>query len=329
MSLKCVYLSLGSNLGCRLGFLREAIKNLEMSNEIVVTQASPIYENRAIGIKGGKDFLNGVIEVFTKLMPYDLLKLTQHIEGLMGRVKLGYCSNRNIDIDILYYEDYTISSNDLTIPHPKVLERDFVLKPLFDLNPNLIIDKVKIADAIVKLNLYKLSKINSIIWPQEQINHIVAFSKNRVIGINGHLPWTIEEDWKIFLKKTTNATLIMGRLSFMEMIKEKEWSIKRKYIVITSRDYLIDNNAVVCVSNVKGAIQLAKSYGKTIWICGGAKIYEEGLSLSNMLHITRIDKDFEGDTFYPNYKSAFKERISCVNSENDELKYAFELWKKV
>ena len=132
MSLSRAYIGLGSNIGDRVTHLKEALRRFEAANAGVITQCSPIYKNRAIGIEGGSDFCNAVIEVLTPLSPQALLGVCQTIEKAMGRVRHTVWTNRTIDLDILNYED-THSESQLCLPHPRILERDFVLVPLASL----------------------------------------------------------------------------------------------------------------------------------------------------------------------------------------------------
>jgi 2-amino-4-hydroxy-6-hydroxymethyldihydropteridine diphosphokinase len=130
-----IYLSLGSNLDNREHYLLSAKDAI--ANDIgTIIAASSIYESKAVGFEGN-DFLNQVIKIETALSPEDLLQKTQEIEQKLGRnektvLKNGIpvYANRVIDIDILLYDDLQIDTETLTIPHPRMYEREFVMKPL-------------------------------------------------------------------------------------------------------------------------------------------------------------------------------------------------------
>lgn len=130
-----VYLSLGSNLGNRLFILQKCIFQL---NERLgnITLISSIYENAAVGFEGG-DFLNTCVLLETELEPDILIKELLGLEKRMGRERMpnGDYTSRTLDIDIIYYNYAIISSETLTVPHPKMQERNFVLKPLADIAP--------------------------------------------------------------------------------------------------------------------------------------------------------------------------------------------------
>lgn len=330
MPLKAVYIGLGSNMGDRVGHLRSAVSLLESMNALVVTQSSPIYENRAIGIEDGNDFCNAVIEGLTDLSPRELLDCCQSIEQKMGRIKSDVWTNRIIDLDILWYEGYTSSEAELSIPHPEILKRDFVLKPLSAINPNLCIKNASHEDKVIHfleaLDASELSQIEARLWPTKQINQIVAISENYVIGKDGALPWSIEEDWEIFLKKTKNGVLIMGRLSFQEMIKDSDWDNSRTYIVLSRQPSKVNYPNVYHASSLEKALIKAKGFGKTIWICGGEAIYKDTLNLSGALHLTRINCKYEGDTFFPRFEENHFVRHSKIDSNYKDLKYTFEIW---
>lgn len=135
-----VFLSLGSNLGNKEQNLMHAIASI--GKDIgKVQKISGFYQNKAQGFTSDNLFLNTAIEVLTNLQPFELLEKTEAIECEMGRktkTSTSY-SDRLIDIDILLYEDVTVNTQTLIIPHPRMLERDFVLIPLREIAPELAI----------------------------------------------------------------------------------------------------------------------------------------------------------------------------------------------
>ncbi|NUQ39588.1 MAG: 2-amino-4-hydroxy-6-hydroxymethyldihydropteridine diphosphokinase [Caldilineales bacterium] len=132
-----VYLALGANLGDRGQNLAEAIGWL--GQVIAITQVSPIYETAPWGVLDQPDFLNQVIAGSTDLTPFALLAATQATEQAMGRQPHGpRYGPRLIDIDMLFYGALTFASYALTLPHPRLVERSFVLQPLADIAPDLV-----------------------------------------------------------------------------------------------------------------------------------------------------------------------------------------------
>lgn len=131
-----VYLGLGSNLGNRKSRLEEAIE--QISKFATVKKTSSIYETEPWGLKDQPKFLNQVIFVESILGPNELLSRLKKIEQQMGRKKSVHFGPRLIDLDILFYDDLIMKTDDLTIPHPYLTERAFVLVPLAEIAPTLV-----------------------------------------------------------------------------------------------------------------------------------------------------------------------------------------------
>jgi 2-amino-4-hydroxy-6-hydroxymethyldihydropteridine diphosphokinase len=127
-----IYLLLGSNLGDRLNELSKAGQLLQ-ENDIVINQCSSIYETEPWGIVDQPHFLNVVLKVETKRSPEQLLQICLLIENKMGRKREIKWGARNIDIDILIFFNEVISTDELTLPHPGVIDRRFTLLLLCEL----------------------------------------------------------------------------------------------------------------------------------------------------------------------------------------------------
>ncbi|MFC1651081.1 2-amino-4-hydroxy-6-hydroxymethyldihydropteridine diphosphokinase [Candidatus Latescibacterota bacterium] len=132
------YLGLGSNLGDRFGCLLEAVERLNSESGITVANVSPVYETAPVGGIEQPDYFNAAAEIETVLEPEKLLGTCLAIEHDMGRVRAEKWGPRVIDIDILFYGDIIIESADLTVPHPSLDSRAFVLCPLSDIAPDLV-----------------------------------------------------------------------------------------------------------------------------------------------------------------------------------------------
>ena len=127
-----VYLGLGSNVGVREDNLRQALKFLT-GHGSSVQQQSPVYETDPVGYADQPPFLNCVCQVETDLSPEDILSTIKSIEDAVGRTPTFRNGPREIDIDILFYGDVVLEIEGLTIPHPRIAERAFVLVPLADI----------------------------------------------------------------------------------------------------------------------------------------------------------------------------------------------------
>ena len=135
-----VYLGLGTNLGNKEANLRTAIYKLQERIGKQVSLSS-FYETAPWGFESDHSFLNAAIGLETSLSPIEILHITQEIEKELGRTKKsvnGSYSDRVIDIDILLYDTLVLQTPELTIPHPLMTERDFVMKPLIEIAGNVI-----------------------------------------------------------------------------------------------------------------------------------------------------------------------------------------------
>ena len=132
-----VYLGLGSNLGEREKNCLEAIKLLK-ENGIAVVRQSSLIETEPWGMTDQPHFINMAAEVETGLPPHQLLALLMSIENKMGRDRTMKWGPRIIDLDILLYDDLIIDTEELTVPHPFLHERDFVLRPLAEIAPDKV-----------------------------------------------------------------------------------------------------------------------------------------------------------------------------------------------
>ncbi len=128
-------LGLGTNMGTRLENLENALNSINLLPKTKIIKTSPIYETEPWGYTEQARFLNCAVLVETGLTPHALLGACLGIEAALGRVREFRNGPRIIDIDVLLYEDFELASEELTVPHPFILQRDFVLVPLHDLFP--------------------------------------------------------------------------------------------------------------------------------------------------------------------------------------------------
>lgn len=133
------YLSLGANLGDRLGTIRQAVEMLDNTGKIHVKCVSSMYETPPWGKRDQPPFINGAAAVETVLAPVELLAACQQIEKKLGRVRHEHWGARTIDIDLLYIPGVQLAEAELVLPHPYMLERSFVLVPLAEIAPELVL----------------------------------------------------------------------------------------------------------------------------------------------------------------------------------------------
>ena len=154
------YLGLGSNIGNRELQLNEAIKILHANQGIQVTQVSHIYETEPVGYTNQPKFLNLCIEIETELNPQSLLKCCSATEQQLHRKREIRWGPRTLDVDILLFGDQIIEQDNLSVPHPRMKERSFVLIPLNDIATNQIepISNKSIGQLVVTDNSVKKYK---------------------------------------------------------------------------------------------------------------------------------------------------------------------------
>jgi 2-amino-4-hydroxy-6-hydroxymethyldihydropteridine diphosphokinase len=148
------YVALGSNLGDRQAMLEQALAALRRDPGTAVLRVSPVYETRPVGGPPGQGpYLNAVAEVRTTLEPHDLLAVLLRIEAGLGRVRLERDAPRTIDLDLLLHGDHILDEPDLVVPHPRMHQRLFVLRPLADLVPGLLhpVQQRTIAELLAEL----------------------------------------------------------------------------------------------------------------------------------------------------------------------------------
>lgn len=134
-----VYIALGTNLEPRTAHLEKALELFQSLPDLEVKRVSSIYESKPVGYLDQPDFLNLVFEAETDLLPLELLDSCQSIEQELGRVRTIRFGPRTLDVDIVLYGAERIEEDRLTVPHPRMQERSFVLLPLQELNPEFVV----------------------------------------------------------------------------------------------------------------------------------------------------------------------------------------------
>jgi 2-amino-4-hydroxy-6-hydroxymethyldihydropteridine diphosphokinase len=131
------FIGLGSNLGNSVALLNEARAALASLAQTRLTGVSPLYRSAPIGPQDQPDFFNAVVRIDTCLDAHALLLALQQIEQQAGRVRLRHWGERTLDLDILLYGNQCIDLPDLQVPHPRLHQRAFVLKPLLDIDAEI------------------------------------------------------------------------------------------------------------------------------------------------------------------------------------------------
>lgn len=140
------YIGLGSNLGDSQALLQDAVAQLSALGPVLVSR---LYASAPMGPQDQPDYLNAVVGVDTALSPLALLDALQHLEQLAGRRRLRHWGERTLDLDLLLFDDLTLATERLTVPHVGLLERSFVVQPLLDLDAQLTVAGQRLADLAI------------------------------------------------------------------------------------------------------------------------------------------------------------------------------------
>lgn len=159
-----VHLALGANLGERERNLIEAVQRLSSGRAVAISAVSGVWETEPVGNTDQPRFLNLALRGTTALAPEALLALTQQTESDLGRVRLERWGPRTIDIDILDYDGLRVEREGLTLPHPRMTERSFVMVPLAEISPELVVQGATAAHWAGQLGTFGLVRIGDLEW---------------------------------------------------------------------------------------------------------------------------------------------------------------------
>lgn len=156
------------------------------------------------------------------------------------------------------------------------------------------------------------------------IGLIVAYSKNRVIGNKGQIPWKIKGEQKRFRELTTGNIVVMGRRSYEEI----GFPLPNRTTIVVSNTKNFDQENCYTVGSLEEAINLGKTMNKNIYISGGAGLYAESIDLVEKMYITEIDAVIEGDTYFPEFdESLFEKTIDC--EVDGEMPYKYVTYTRI
>ncbi|OBW91585.1 7,8-dihydro-6-hydroxymethylpterin-pyrophosphokinase [Gallibacterium genomosp. 3] len=155
-----VYIALGSNLNQPILQLTTALDYLQQQPAIQLIAVSPLYSSKPLGPQDQPDYVNAVAQIQTSLEPLALLDLLQAVEQQQGRVRLRRWGERTLDLDILLFNQEIIDTERLTVPHKEMKNREFVLIPLFDIAPQLILpDGESLATAVMPFRQHTMQRV--------------------------------------------------------------------------------------------------------------------------------------------------------------------------
>lgn len=158
------------------------------------------------------------------------------------------------------------------------------------------------------------------------LNLVVACSENRVIGRDGHLPWSIPEDMDHFHRTTAGQTVVLGRICYETWPRVSLDG--RQPVVITSHAAIADSGAKVAAT-VDEALAIAQSLPGEIMICGGQRIYEETLERADRIILTLVHAEVPGDTYFPEWRHLNWLEIDQRESHDAHFRYTFSILERV
>lgn len=315
-----IYLSLGANLGNRGETLREALRRINALPQTVLRAVAPFYETAPWGNLEQPAFINTAAMVETELSPLNFLHKTQQIEIDLGRVRHEHWGARTIDIDLLWAEGENADTEELKLPHPYLTERAFVLKPLQDIAPDLMVKGRKVADWCQDEDIasQEISLAPEVSEPYP-LTMIACVDEKLGIGRQGKLLVHHKEDMAHFRQQTIGQVVIMGRKTLESLPEGKPLS--NRVNIVLSRTLQRDD-VTVCRNlselwEVLGRIR--KESPKQKFICiGGGEVYSLMMPYAKELLLTTVKGDLAADTFFPSVEGF----IEAAREARSELSFA-------
>lgn len=310
-----VWLSLGANLGDRAETIRAALRQIDTVTATRLVQVASFYETAPWGKLDQPGFINTAAEVVTELPLTELLHAMQRIEQALGRVRHEHWGARTIDIDLLAAEGKTSDTAELRLPHPYLTERAFVLRPLLDIAPELVVAGRTVRDwwaepAIQGQQISRAAEVSSP-WPLQMI---AAVDEAGGLGHAGQLLVQEPQDLARFKALTQGHIVIMGRRT-QQSLPAGAPLRGRINIVLTRAQRQIPGFAV-CHSLAElwqtlGQLALAHPERKA-WCIGGGEIYRLLLPYTGVIELTRLRGRYRADTFFPDVTAQFREEVQTA-----------------
>lgn len=329
------YLSLGANLGARAQTLREALRRLAQLPGTRLSRASSFYETAPWGKTDQPPFLNGAACLSTRLAPEALLAACQEIERALGRVRHEHWGARTLDIDLVYGvrggQAVRVATPRLTLPHPYLLERAFVLVPLAEIAPTLVLAGRPIAAWCEENGAQQVRRSAALAqpWP---LRLIACIDRGRGLGRAGRLLYELPEDLARFraLTQTPGSVLVMGRrtaeslpggrplagrlhLVLSRQLAARERSAEgaadgARFVRWTAADAASGGSPredvfhllpdVPALRAALAALWQAQPR-RPVWVIGGAAVYRALLPFVGEAYLTEVAAERPADVFLP------------------------------
>ena len=293
------YIGIGANLGARGETMRAALRCMAELPSVRMEQVSHFYETPPWGKTDQPSFLNAAARISLDGAPHELLGELQRIEHELGRVRREHWGARTIDLDILHIEGVTYADGGLTLPHPYLTERAFVLVPLAEIAPDLMVNGKSIAAWLSEIDSTGIVRASELFEPYP-FELIAACDEVGGIGRNGGLLTDCREDMVHFRRMTMGGIVVMGRRT-MESLPDCRPLAGRENIVLSRTVERADGFHVVHdLTELWARLgSLVSEMPRTIFLIGGAACYHLLLPYVCRAHVTRLTGDYDADVFLP------------------------------
>ena len=317
------YIGLGANLGNRGETMRAALRRMAELPTINVERISAFYETPPWGRTDQPSFLNAAARIVFDGTPYELLADLQRIEHELGRVRHEHWGTRTIDLDILHIEGMTCADEALTLPHPYLTDRAFVLVPLHEIAPELCIHEKSIVayyDEVDRAGIVRAPELSA----PYPLTLIAACDEEGGIGRAGQLLTHCPEDMTHFRHTTMGGIVVMGRRT-MESLPARRPLAGRENVVLSRTMERAEGFRIVRDLAELWALlgQLICDAERPIFVIGGGECYRLLLPYVQRAYVTRLAGTYEADVFLPPL-DGFALRESCAAES-----CIFEIYERV
>ena len=317
------YLGLGSNLGERKATLQNALDELAACPNLTLTAVSSFYETAPWGKTDQPPFVNAAAKVKFRGTAKELLAVCQAVENKLGRVREVKWGPRTIDIDILHVVGFRLNTPELSLPHPYLTERAFVLVPLTEIASGLLVGERSVEEHLAACP--DRSGVKRIFGGLRdfKLSMIACVDKNGGLGYQDKLLFRLPEDMRFFRKETEGQAVIMGARTFASL--PDGLPLANRYNIILSRHISAAPKVAVCHSLDELRRTLLKLPPQTKKIViGGAKTYAALLPYAVELILTEVGSIKEADAFFPPISDDFAKTSQIWKSDpNTGLKFSF------
>ena len=316
------YLSLGANIGDREATIRAAFEELSTLPLTELTRISSFYETTPWGKTDQPSFINAAAKIITDLSPEELLAHILEIEKKLGRVRREKWGSRKIDIDILHMDGITLSSPNLTLPHPYMFKRRFVMVPLDEIAPFAKINGRTMQQYL--LNCPDTGYVCKMPGSPRDFRCaiMVCVDENWGIGKNNKLLFDLPEDKAQFKEKTIGQTVVMGRKT-MDTLPQRR-PLKGRFNIVLSTTLPDIDDFAVC-NNIDDVFRcISENAQRKVFIIGGGMVYRAFLPYVTDAYVTKVHATKDADAFLPDLSKHDFTLKSCTPANDNHISGKYE-----